>query len=573
MTQTQTTIALTTILAAAISIAGCNKPSDAGAASTKPVTFASIASEAGIDFKHENGSKGRKLMPETVGSGLAFFDYDNDGDTDLLVINSSGWSWDKNPLQAYSALYQNDGKGKFTNVTKEAGLHFSLYGMGVAVGDYDNDGWDDLYITAVGDNRLLKNVNGKFTDVTKTAGVKGVGLPGLKPEFKWSSGAAWVDYDNDGKLDLFVCQYVKWSTTLDPYCGKNGVRGYCPPGTFEGARNTLYHNEGDGTFKDVSKPMGILDCAVGKSFGIALADYNGDNWIDIAVSNDTWANFLFINEGGKKFVERGVETGIAFAENGRAKAGMGIDAADYKNDGNFSLVIGNFAEEGLSLFDPMEGGAGMFENNAQSRGLVSASLLNVTFATFFFDYDLDGWQDLYATNGHVDDIVSTYQSNLTFKQAPLLFHNEKGKKFNDVSKAAGMNYQIVGRGAAYGDIDSDGDLDIGVVDNNGKFLLLRNDGGNNNSWIKLRLVGEKTNRNAIGARVIVKAGGIQQQQYVRSGGSFLSESERTLTFGLGGSTKVDSIEVIWPGGTSQVLPATDARSTYLITEGKGLEKR
>jgi hypothetical protein len=319
--------------------------------------------------------------------------------------------------------------------------------------------------------------------------------------------------------------------------------------------------------------MGILDCAVGKSFGIALADYNGDNWIDIAVSNDTWANFLFINEGGKKFVERGVETGIAFAENGRAKAGMGIDVADYKNDGNFSMVIGNFAEEGLSLFDPMEGGTGMFENNAQSRGLVSASLLNVTFATFFFDYDLDGWQDLYATNGHVDDIVSTYQSNLTFKQAPLLFRNEKGKKFNVVSKAAGMNYQIVGRGAAYGDIDSDGDLDIGVVDNNGKFLLLRNDGGNNNSWIKLRLVGEKTNRNAIGARVIVKAGGIQQQQYVRSGGSFLSESERTLTFGLGGSTKVDSIEVIWPGGTSQVLPGTDARATYLITEGKGLEKR
>ena len=560
------------ILAAAL--LGCTSSTDIPKQTKRqPVLFTTLGPESGVDFKHENGSLGRKLMPETVGSGLAFFDYDNDNDTDLLIINSSGWSWDKNAKVAFSALYNNDGKGHFTNVTKDAGLQFSMYGMGVAVGDFDNDGWDDLYLTAVGPNRLMKNMGGTFVDVTKKAGVGGVGLPDMKAEHKWSSGSAWVDYDRDGKLDLFVCQYVKWSPTLDPFCGKNGTRGYCPPGTFEGARNTLFHNEGNGSFKDVSKAMGLFDCAIGKSFGIAMADYNNDNWIDIAVSNDTWANFLFLNEKGKKLVEKGIESGIAFAENGRAKAGMGIDVADYRNDGKFGMVIGNFAEEGLSLFDPMQGQTGMYENNAQTRGLVSASLLNVTFATFFFDYDLDGWQDIFATNGHVDDIVSTYQSNLTFKQTPLLFHNENGERFVDTSKASKLTFQIVGRGAAYGDIDNDGDLDIGVVDNNGKFLLLRNDGGNQNGWIKFRLTGTKSNRNAIGSVVKVTANGITQQQVVRSGGSFLSESERTMTFGLGNAQKVDAIDVVWPDGTRETIEPVKMKMTYVITEGKGITKQ
>ena len=562
------TLALLGLLTVA---AGCPKSPPRPPAVHTPISFTEISHEAGIDFVHVNGARGRKMMPETVGSGLAFFDYDNDGKLDLLIINSCSWPGDPKPIRSTPRLYRNVGGGKFADVTVQAGLNISFYGMGVAVGDYDNDGWEDLFLTAVGPNHLLHNENGRFVEVTPKAGVVGVPLPGLKLEHKWSSGAAWLDYDKDGKLDLFVCQYVKWSPKLDPYCGKNGIRGYCPPGTFEGARCTLYHNEGGGVFKDVSKPMGILDCAVGKSFGIGLADFNHDGWLDIAVSNDTWANFLFFNEAGKHFSEKGVQSGIAFAESGRAKAGMGIDIADFRNNGQFGMVIGNFAEEWLSLFEPMAGMNEMLENQAQARGIVSPSMLNVTFATFFFDYDLDGWQDLFATNGHVDDIVSTYKSSLTFKQKALLFHNEKGERFADVTQGSGMRFQIVGRGAAFGDIDEDGDLDIGIVDNGGKFLLLRNEGGSQNDWIRLKLVGTVSNRDAIGALVTVRCGSIQQQQYVRSGGSFLSESQRALTFGLGGADTVESIEVLWPTGKKQTLTNVTAHKTYVITEDKGIQ--
>lgn len=512
------------------------------------------------------------MMPETVGSGLAFFDYNNDGKLDLLVINSSSWPGDPKPIKTTPKLYENQGGGTFKDVTEQAGLAFTQYGMGVAVGDFDNDGWEDLYFTAVGPNHLFHNQNGKFVDTTAMAGVVGVPLPDVKLEHKWSSSAAWLDYDKDGKLDLFVCQYVKWSPSLDPYCGKNGIRGYCPPGTFEGARDTLFHNEGGGKFKDVSREMGLFDIALGKSFGIAVADYNQDGWPDIAVANDTWANFLLINEGGRHFVDKGVESGVAFAESGKAKAGMGIDVADFRNNGQFGMVIGNFAEEGLSLFEPMSGAPGMFENQAQTRGLVSPSMLNVTFATFFFDYDLDGWQDILTTNGHVDDVVSTYKSNLTFKQKPLLFHNEKGERFVSTAKEAQLDFPIVGRGATYGDIDDDGDLDLGIVDNGGRFLLLRNEGGNQNHWLRLKLVGTSCNRDAIGALVKVKAGGLQQQQYVRSGGSFLSESQRELTFGLGIADKVEKVEVLWPDGKTETLDNLLINQQYILTQGKGLTK-
>ncbi|MBB6048404.1 CRTAC1 family protein [Armatimonas rosea] len=558
----------------ALSLLGCQagkKSASPEPKALRPITFTDIAKDAGVDFQHVNGGRGRKLMPETVGSGLAFFDYDNDGKLDLLVMNSTTWPGDPNPIKTTPKLYHNLGGGKFEDVTEKLGLAITMYGMGVGVGDYDNDGFEDLYLTAVGPNHLFHNEGGKgFRDVTAESGTVGVPLPGTKLEHKWSSSSAWLDYDNDGKLDLFVCQYVKWSPEVDPYCGKNGIRGYCPPGNFEGARCTLFHNEGSGKFRDVSKETGILDGALGKSFGIAVADYNGDGWLDIAVANDTWANFLFMSEGGKHFTDKGVESGIAFSMSGKAKAGMGIDVADFRNNGKLGLVIGNFAEEGLSLFEPMEGTNSMFEEKGQSRGVVAASLSNVTFATFFFDYNLDGWQDIFATNGHVDDIVNTYKTNLTFKQEPLLFENKGGEKFVDETHNVGINYKIVGRGAAYGDIDNDGDLDIGVVDNNGKFLLLRNEGGNQNHWVRLKLVGTKSNRDAIGALVTVTTGNLKQRRYVRSGGSFLSESERAPTFGLGAATTVDSVEIRWPSGAVEKLGGVAVDTVTTVTEGKGI---
>lgn len=554
-----------------VGVSACDgrKLSPSPSKNTLPLRFTEIAHDAGIDFQHVNGGRGQKRMPETVGSGLAFFDYDNDGNLDLLIMNSSSWPGDPKPIKTTPKLYHGLGGGKFEDVTDKMGLGLTLYGMGVSAADYDNDGFVDLYLTAVGPNHLFHNEGGRgFRDVTQESGTIGVPLPGTKMEHKWSSSSAWFDYDKDGKLDLFVCQYVKWSPEIDPFCGKNGIRGYCPPGNFEGARNTLFHNEGGGKFRDVSKALGILDGALGKSFGIAIADYNKDGWPDIAVANDTWANFLLMSEEGKYFVDKGVESGIAFAGSGAAKAGMGIDTADFRNNDHFGLVIGNFAEEGLSLFEPMAGMAGMFEDKGQNRGVVAPSLSNVTFATFFFDYDLDGWLDIFATNGHVDDVVSTYKSNLSFKQTPLLFHNEQGEKFVDKSKEVGIAVKIVGRGAAFGDIDNDGDLDVGVVDNNGKFLLLRNDNGNQNHWVRLKLTGTQSNRDGIGALVKLKANGITQQQYVRSGGSFLSESQRALTFGLGAADSIEWVEIRWPSGIVEKHTNFKINTVYSIIERK-----
>lgn len=565
-------------MSAMLVLGGCNligggkrTPTPTQPANTEPVRFTEISEAAGIQFTHETGARGKKRMPETVGSGVAFLDYDKDGKLDILIINSCSWPDDPKPVRTSPKLYRNLGEEKFEDVTAKVGLERTFYGMGVSVGDYDNDGWEDIYLTAVGPNHFFRNNHGVFEDKTKEAGLIGVPLPGTKMEHKWSSSSAWLDYNKDGKLDLFVCQYVKWSPQIDPFCGRSGIRGYCPPGNFEGARCTLFRNEGNGTFKDVSKETGILDGALGKSFGIAIADYNGDGWLDIAVANDTWANFLFISEEGKRFTDKGVESGIAFAESGKAKAGMGIDVADFRNNGTFGLVIGNFAEEGLSLFEPMKDTPEMFEDSAQPMGIVAPSLLNVTFATFFFDYDLDGWQDILATNGHVDDIVNTYNSSLSFQQKPLLFRNDKGQKYIDVTKEAQLEYKIVGRGAAYGDIDNDGDLDVGIVDNQGKFLLFRNDQKNQNHWIRIKLTGTKSNRDALGTLVKLKAGGVAQQQYLKSGGGFLSENERVLTFGLGQATAIESLEIHWPSGAVEPVKPQAVDRLYHITEGKGFE--
>jgi hypothetical protein len=542
------------------------------------VTFSEIARQAGIDFKHNNGAAGKKNMPETVGSGVAFLDYDNDGWQDLLLINSTNWPGDR-PANTTSHLFHNNHDGTFTDVTGQSGLAVPMYGMGVAAGDFDNDGFEDVFITAVGPDHLYRNTLGDsarragqpvFEDVTATAGVQGIPMPGTALKWKWSASAAWLDYDKDGKLDLFVTQYVKWSPEHNMWCGHNGVRGYCPPKTYEGSYCALYHNEGQGKFRDVSAETGIRAGPVGKSFGIAVADYNGDGWPDIAVSNDTWSNFLFINDAGKRFTERAVEAGIATDENGQMKAGMGIDTADWRNNGHFAIVIGNFANEGLSLFE--QDGQLLFTNSAHQVGISDSSLPYLTFGLFFFDYDLDGWQDILTANGHIDDIVATYNSMLTYKERPLLFHNEHGKSFVSSGKECGLSSEAVGRGTAFGDIDNDGDLDVALFNNGGQFLMFRNDGGNQNHWLRLRTEGVKSNRDGIGAVVRVTANGTTQTRFVRSAGSFLSESQRSLTFGLGRSEQADSVEIDWPSGVRETAKSLKSNSQYLAREGEGLRQ-
>ena len=366
------------------------------------VRFVDAAAEAGIDFRHNNGARGKKYMPETVGSGVAFLDYDNDGWQDLLIVNSKNWPGDR-PTRSTMHLYHNNGNGTFKDITKEAGLDIELYGMGVAVGDFDNDGYEDLFISTIGSDHLYRNTLGDagrhgpvFQDVTARAGVQGTPQPGMELKWKWSASAAWVDYDKDGKLDLFVCQYVKWSPKLNPPCGHNGILGYCPPGNFEGSYCFLYHNEGGGRFRDVSKEMGIRTGSLGKSFGVVTADYNGDGWPDLVVTNDTWANYLFINDHGKRFVEQGAVSGVATGETGHFNAGMGVDTADWRNNGHFALAIGNFTGESLSLYetDSRPGDTVLFNNNAHQVGIAEPSLTYLTFGLCFFDYDLDGWQDL-----------------------------------------------------------------------------------------------------------------------------------------------------------------------------------
>lgn len=551
--------------------------------SSNAVRFTEIAERAGIHFVYHNGARGKKYMPETVGSGVAFLDYDNDGWQDILILNGTDWPENHTAASRKNTphLYHNNHDGTFTEVTHAAGLDREMYAMGVAVGDYDNDGYEDLYITCIGANHLLRNTLGEqsrvtsapsipiFQEVTAQAGVTGVPYPKTELKWKWSTSAAWLDYDRDGKLDLFVCQYVQWSPESDHWCGHYGVRGYCPPGTYEPSYCTLYHNEGNGHFRDVSADVGILSPRTrGKSFGVAVADYNEDGWPDIAVTNDTWPNFLFINEQGKRFVERGVESGIAIGENGKAKAGMGIDTADWHNNGHFGIATGNFTGESLSLFQ--NEGQLLFTDQAHPGGMAAPSLLFLTFGLFFFDYDLDGWQDAFAANGHIDDVVNTY-SEYTFKQRPQLFHNLGDGKFEEKGEASGFTDKMVARGAAYGDIDNDGYLDVAVVDNAGRFRLYHNEGGNHHHWIRFRLDGVKSNREGIGALIRVTAGGVTQSQYVRSGCSFLSESQRQPTFGLGASGTITHVEVTWPSGTVDRCDTLPADHQILISEGKGFQ--
>lgn len=527
-----------------------------------PIAFTDVTAQAGIKFKHNSGAFGKKYLPETVGSGCAFLDYDNDSWQDILLVNSMNWPEHKGQ-KSFAALYHNNRNGTFTDVTKEAGLAVEMYGLGCAVADYDNDGNVDIYITCLGANHLFRNLgNGKFQDVSARAGVDDPGF---------STSALWFDYDKDGKLDLFVCNYVDWSVEKDLYCtldGKN--KSYCTPESYKGHSATLYHNKGDGTFENVTQRAGLSDPTC-KSLGVAMIDFDNDGWMDLFVANDTQPNKLYRNNGNGTFTDAAMSAGVAFSETGVARAGMGVDAADYDGSGRASLIIGNFSNEMMALYH--NEGTGLFIDEAPTSTIGQNTLLTLTFSCFFFDYDLDGLQDVFAADGHVSDDINAVQPKVTYAEPPHLFRNLGKKKFEEVTSKLGAAIQkaMVARGAAYGDFDNDGDLDLLITSNNGPARLLRNDGGNQNNVLRIRTIGAGSNRDGIGAKVTVKSSsGRTLWNIVKTGSSYCSQSELPLTFGLGKADKVASIEVIWPGGRKDTLSDINANQSIAIQEGKGV---
>jgi len=534
--------------------------------STLPV-FTDITAASGVKFRHENGAFGKKYLPETMGSGVAFLDADGDGWQDLFFVNSTTWPGQPAKPSA-PALYRNNHDGTFTDVTAASGLKGIGYGLGAAAADFDNDGKADLYVTSLGGNHLFRNLGGmKFADVTAQAGVGSSGF---------STGAAWFDYDRDGRLDLFVAHYVDWTIQKDLFCTLDGkAKSYCTPESYKGQSATLFHNLGDGTFEDVTAKAGINDASA-KGLGIALLDYNGDGWIDVFVANDTQPNRLYENRKDGTFKDVAVAAGVAFNEAGVARAGMGVDAADYDGSGRQSLVIGNFSNEMMALYK--NEGNGLFIDEAPTSTVGKASLLTLTFGCFFFDYDLDGRLDIFAANGHVADDINAVQPRVTYAQAPHLFRNAGGKQFEEVTAKSGaaLAQKMVARGAAYGDLDGDGDLDVVITDNHGPARVLRNDGGERGHALRVRLVGgAKVNRDAIGAFVrVTSANGTSPWMMVRTGSSYLSQSELPLTFGLGAAVKATKIEVKWPDGSSDAIDAgAESGQTITIEQGKGVTAR
>jgi len=529
-----------------------------------PIQFTDVTGEAGIHFKYNNGAFGKKYLPETMGPGACFLDYDNDGWQDILLVNSTDWPGHQTK-KSFSALYHNNHDGTFTDVTRTAGLLFEGYGLGCAAADYDNDGNVDIYITAVGANHLFRNLgNGKFADVTTKAGVADPGF---------STSAVWFDYDNDGRLDLFVAHYIDWSIEKDQYCtldGKN--KSYCTPQAYKGESSSLFHNKGNGTFENLTQRAGLHDPS-SKSLGIALLDYDNDGWVDLFVSNDTEPNKLYHNNHNGTFTDEAVAAGVAYGDAGTVRAGMGTDAADYDNSGWQSLVIGNFTNEGMALYH--NDGSGLFTDVAGATGISRMSVQSLTFGSFFFDYDLDGLQDILAVNGHVADDINVVQPRVKYAQPPHLFHNKGKGKFDEVTSQLGRALQqpIVGRGAAYADFDNDGDLDLLLTANNGPVRLLRNDNGNQNDALRVKTVGTRSNRDGIGAKVTLKTSkGVRQFQMVKTGSSYLSQSELPLTFGLGRPEegKTVSLEIVWPSGRKDAVAGVKANQFITVQEGKGI---
>jgi hypothetical protein len=524
------------------------------------VTFVDVTAQAGVKFVHNNGAAGKKLLPEALGPGVAFLDADGDGWLDLLFVN--GRDWKAGRRRTTPVLYRNNHDGTFRDVTATSGLGVEVYGMGVAVGDYDGDGRDDVYITALEGDRLFHNDGGgRFRDVTRASGID---------NRAFGTSAAWLDYDRDGRLDIFVANYVQWSIETDLWCSLDGAKkSYCTPESYKGTQSRLYRNVGAGRFVDVTAKAGLVDPS-SKSLGVVVFDYNDDGWPDLFVANDTQPNKLWENTGKGVFAEVGVGAGVAFSEDGVARGAMGVDAGDYDRTGRQHLVVGNFANEMIGLYH--NEGTGLFVDEAPRSAVGRESLLSLTFGVFFFDYDLDGYLDILAANGHLEEEIENVQPKVKYREPALLFHNQRGKGFVNVSAGVGRDFTkaIVGRGAAYGDYDRDGDLDVALTSNGGPALLLRNDGGNKNNWLSLRLRGERSNTNGYGARVSVTTGTGVQKAEVRSGSSYCSHSDAALTFGLGAERKVQAVDVVWPSGAKQRFTDLDGNRHLTIHETRGL---
>lgn len=551
-------------LGALIALAGCGQPPPDAAPPAPPrpappaeIRFIEVAAELGIDFVHGNGAFGMKWLPETMGSGCAWWDHDGDGDPDALLLSGRDWPGHPTGGRQRIGLYRNDA-GRFTDVTAQAGLDVPIYAMGATAGDYDADGDSDLFVTAVGPHRLFRNDGGRFTDV---AAQQGVALS------RFGSSAAWLDHDKDGDLDLFVLGYVEWTPGTDLACSLDGrTKSYCTPESYQGASPALFRNDG-GSFTDVSVASRIRDGAA-KGLGIAVLDHDGDGWDDVFVANDTQPNFLYRAQGDGTFTEQGVLADVAFDGAGHARGGMGADAGDFDHSGRPGLVIGNFSNEMVSLYRNL--GAGRFADVAPESAVGQDSLRTLAFGTLFLDFDLDGFLDIFVANGHVEPDIGAIQPGLAHAQAPHLFRNLGGGRFEDVAPASpALSAPMVARGAATADFDGDGDLDILVNTVAGHARLFRNDGADGRRALRVRLVGGAgSSRDAYGARVRVIAGTLAQVGWLRSGHSYGSQSENVLTFGLGEARTADEVEVGWPSGKRSVVRDVPAGSTITLREAE-----
>jgi enediyne biosynthesis protein E4 len=525
-----------------------------------------VTSQSGIHFQHNSGAYGGKLLPETLGSGCAFLDYDRDGWQDILLINAMDWPGHKRQRSTLR-LYRNNRNGTFADVTKSAGLDFEMYGMGVAVGDYNNDGFPDILITCVGQNRLFRNTGkGTFIDATQKSGLQG--------RQAFSTSAIWFDYDRDGLLDLFVCNYVRWSPEHDVFCSLDAThKSYCTPEAYRGDTSWLFHNRGDGTFEDVTATSGIFDTS-SKSLGVALVDYDQDGWPDLVVANDTQPNKLYRNLRNGKFKDVAVEAGLAFSTDGKARAGMGVDVGDFENSGQPGIAITNFDNEMIGLYQLTRAGA--YDDVAAASGVGLASRNTLGFGCAFLDANLDGALDLAVANGHIDETVRNIRGNAGYAQPPQLFLNELlnqgSARFQDVASevGGGFNQPKVGRGLAYGDFDRDGDLDILLTTNHGPAFLYRNDQLAGNRSIRFRLVGTKSNRDAVGAEVKLFYNGQTQSRAVRGGSSYLSQSELPVTFGVAKRDQIERVTIDWPSGRNDEFKNITTGKSYQCIEGKEL---
>jgi enediyne biosynthesis protein E4 len=539
-----------------------------GATESNRVTFVDVAREAGIYFQHDNAASSEKYLIETMGAGCGWIDYDQDGLLDLYLANSAATKLYVPKQALRGALYHNNGDGTFSDVTAKAGVGAEgLFGMGVAVGDYNNDGFPDLFVLGYGRCILYRNNgDGTFTDVTDAAGVVNLG--------KWASSAAWFDYDNDGRLDLVIANYVDWSPERNYWCGDKGpgLRSYCHPDVYHGQPPTLYHNNGDGTFTDVSVRSGI-GLKPGNGLGVVTFDYDDDGWQDVFIANDHMPNFLFRNNRDGTFREVGYEAGVAVGVDGQFEAGMGVDAGDTLNNGKLGLIVTHLDQQLARLYQNL--GDLSFED-ATFRSKLSYATFHVSgFGTRFMDYDNDGSQDIFMANGHVLDNIERYHSGTPYAEPKMMFRNRGGGIFENVSERLGGDFLAarVSRGAAIGDFDNDGDLDI-LVSNNGQApQLLRNDGGNSSHWLQILLIGTHSNRDAVGVRVKVTAGDLTLYDQRKGGMSYQSAQDPRLHFGLNQHASVDSIEIRWPSGAVTTLGKLKSDQIIAIKEGEGLVER